>query len=353
MIKKILAIGVLLGLILSITFYFKNNTVNLREVKKGTQEKQTQGACLNDDEVAENSAPWDEQSGSNPNMGYFATSPVTIFVKDKKTNTEKRNFQISGNSEGLYTLQLFKCNIYVIRIFNFDEKKGLPLSNYRTEFWRFHYGGEGEKLLELFKKEGAPDNYGQTFRVDPLEQYVVLENGYLGKDNYSLVIKDLKTLEDAFVLPLADIANKNPDFVGSFSMRQWTKDSRYFWGDIFDGADVLAVFRVDSTTWKWEVFEVPPYTMGGTALNAEHGYITYDDGPSWTGDVEFDQINKAKWLKEGKKLNFYLYNVFTKKQILLETVDDPLWSFKPEWLSDTELQYELPSGERKVYKIDN
>ncbi|MBI5077951.1 MAG: hypothetical protein HZB11_01105 [Candidatus Yonathbacteria bacterium] len=142
------------------------------------------------------------------------------------------------------------------------------------------------------------NNYSPTFRIDPLEKYIVLEKGYLGKDDYSLVIKDIKTLKDVLALSLADIAKKNPDFAGSFGMRQWTKDSRYFWGDIFDGADVLAVFRIDSTTWKWEVFEVPPYTMGGTALNAEYGYITYDDGPPWTGDVEFDKINKAKRREE-------------------------------------------------------
>jgi hypothetical protein len=250
---------------------------------------------------------------------------------------------------------LHKCGVYAIKYINWNPQKTVQLPGFKKELWQYGYNETYKRVL-VFSEVGNHGDYNipfynDDFRVNSNETFMTLERNYLGDANYALVIKDLKTLKDVFVLPLVDIAKKNSNFIGSFSMRQWTKDGRYFWGDIFDGADVLAVFRIDSTTWKWEVFEVPPYTMGGTALNAEHGYITYDDGPSWTGDVEFDQINKAKWLKEGKKLNFYLYNVFTKKQILLETVDDPLWGFKPEWLSDTELQYEMPSGEKKVYKI--
>ena len=31
--------------------------------------------------------------------------------------------------------------------------------------------------------------------------------------------------------------------------------------------------------------------------------------------------------------------------------DEPLYSFKPEWISDTELQYEMPDGEIRIYKL--
>ncbi|MBI5077950.1 MAG: hypothetical protein HZB11_01100 [Candidatus Yonathbacteria bacterium] len=94
MMKKISTILVFLGLVIFIIFYFKNIIVNQRETIIGNQEKQIQGVCLGDDEMAENSAPGDEQGKWNRNMGYFATSPVTIFVKDKKPTMKNAIFRL-------------------------------------------------------------------------------------------------------------------------------------------------------------------------------------------------------------------------------------------------------------------
>jgi|SRR3989344_66338 len=282
-------------------------------------------------------------------------NPLVVSVRDKGTQKEKFSFQIEGiNPDHYHPVELHKCGVYVLRKFNYDPQKSIQMPGYREELWRYHYDGIGESVFLLAEKNASgiyKAEFNNDFRIDPNEKYLVLEKGYLGKDDYALIIKDLETKEDIFSLALEEIVKQYPDFVGNFNMRDWSKDSRYFWGDIFDGADVLAMFRIDSTSWKWEMFEVSPYTMGGTALNPEYGYITYDDGPPWTGDIDFDEINKEEWLKEGKRLNFYLYNLFTKENIILTTVDDPLWNFKPKWLSDTELQYELPDGEKKIYKI--
>ncbi len=68
---------------------------------------------------------------------------------------------------------------------------------------------------------------------------------------------------------------------------------------------------------------------------------------------DFDEVNKEKWLKEGKKSGLFLYNLFTKEKIFIVSVEEPLWWFKSNWLSDTELEYELPTGEKKIYKIQN
>lgn len=311
--------------------------INNQKIGEENQ-RETRGVCLTDDEIAD--YPLDEKS--NPILKIPKETPVVISIRNSKTQQEKFKFEISDINIGHYhPVELHKCGAYVIREFNYDYKRSKPLTDFKMEIWRYRYDGSGEKLMEAY-----------DFRIDPSEKYIVLEESYLGKEDYALVIKDLNTKEDVFILPTQSIVKQYPTIIGSFDMRGWTKDGKYFWGDIFDGADVLAFFRINAETWKWELFEVPVGTMGGTALSSEFGYITYDDGPPWTGDAESDQINKEKWQKEGKKLNFYLYNLFTQKQILLETVDDPLWSFKPQWLSDTELEYILPNGEKKVYKIN-
>lgn len=310
-------------------------------------------ACLINDEIANYSMAGKNQKQQEANRDYFATSPVTIFIKDRKSGEEKYKFQIQDNSEGFYTLQLFKCNIYITRIFNFDKAKGVPLSDYKTELWQYNYNDEGENFLILFKEEGAPDNYGQGFRISPFENYIVLEQKYPGDPNHALIIKDLKTKQDIFVLSAKEITKQYSNVVGSFGLDKWTGDGRYFWGDIFEGAYVNGYFRIDTSNWKVDIYEAPDGAMGGSKLNINTGYLPIQPGQIWTGDIEFDEINRERLLKEGKKSEFYLYNLFTKEKIfIISHADDPLWWFKPDWLSDTELQYELPSGEKKIYKIE-
>ncbi|MEK7148446.1 MAG: hypothetical protein AAB770_00845 [Patescibacteria group bacterium] len=308
-------------------------------------------ACLMDDEIGENSA-----LRGKGNMGYFATSPVTIFVKDKITNLERRNFQISGNSTGLFTLQLFKCNIYVVRIFNYDPKKGKHDVGYKEELWKYNYSGNGEPIILMAEKpKEFISYYTGSFRVSPFEQYIALIKGYGGRDDHSIVIKDIKTLKDVFVLPITDVTKKNPEVAGDigFNPGGWTSDGKYLWVNMFIGAEVYGFVRINTIDWTYEVLPAPKMTMGGDALNINNGMLTYgEDVAPWSGVVEIDQQIQKEAIQTGQISSFYIYNLFTKKKYLIATTTDPTYYFRPYWLSDTELQYELPTGEKKIYKIN-
>ncbi|MFZ2303485.1 MAG: hypothetical protein WAV98_01685 [Minisyncoccia bacterium] len=306
--------------------------------------------CLMDDEIGENSA-----LRGTGNMGYFATSPVTIFVKDKKTNLEKRNFQISGNSTGLFTLQLFKCAIYVVREFGFDHKTSRTLVGYKEEIWKYDYSDRGVPILLVSENpKEYKSYYDATFRISPSEQYLSLIRGYGGTPDYALIIKDLKTLKDIFVLHVADITKKNPEVVGDigFYPGGWTSDGKYFWANMFIGAEIYGFVRLNSENWAYEVFSAPQMTMGGDALNINNGMLTYGGNVApWSGVEEIDQQIQKEALQAGHVSSFYIYNLFTKKQYLVATTTDPTYYFRPQWISDNELQYELPTGEKKVYMI--
>ncbi len=306
------------------------------------EEKVARSNCLAEDEVA----------GYKIDKKGTARGIAKIFIKDQESIVEKFSFQIDNTSNVSHAIEMYKCNIYVIRIFNYDDKRGTPLPNYRTELWRFRYDESGEKLLDLFENEKAPDNYGQSFRIDSSEIYVVLERDYLGHPNFALVIKDLKTKEDVFVFPINEIVVKYPSIVGSLRLRNWTKNNHYFWADIFMGANVLGFFRIDTTNWNLELFETPEGVGGGDALNIEKGYVTRHPGHVWTGVHELTEQIKQEWREQGKVSSLYLYNLFTKEETLIATTEEPLWFFKPKWISDTELEYELPNGEKKVYVIE-
>ncbi len=285
---------------------------------------------------------------------------VNVSVFDKMTNFRRATFQINGiwhNND--YQVSAHECGVYVIRMFNYDYHTTKQKPGYRDELWKYSYDGHEKKIALLAEKRQLDGlffaYYNPDFRVDPAEKFVVLIKGYLGKQIYAVVIKNLKTLKDDFVLSIDDIKNKYPNFVGYFDFNEWTKDGRYFWGNIADKNDpayTVAFFRIEAGTWKWEIFPAPEGTMGGDKLNVENGWVTYDDGAPWTGDADFAKMYEEEWKKEGKKVHFYLYSLITKEQILLATIDDPAWGFGKKWLSDTELEYTLPGDIKKVYKID-
>lgn len=296
----------------------------------------THPPCLSDNETVDYTINWRQYTG-----------PVDIIIKDEGTGKEIYKFIIESVLYAAYPIQPRRCGVYVLRIFDYDPTNIIKsASKNRYEIWYYAYNGEGQSLLFLGK------DFNLEFSVDFLEIYLALIKGYLGREDFATVIKEITTRNDVFSLEHKDIVNKYPDLIGVFGLDGWTKDSRYFWGRISYGANVLGYFRIERDTWKVDILPVSERILGGTAFNPEYGYVTYDTGPGWIGiDVIAEQIYD-EWRKEGKKIDFYLYNLFTKEKTLLATVDDPSWSFKPHWLSDTELEYELPTGEKKVYKIN-
>jgi len=131
----------------------------------------------------------------------------------------------------------------------------------------------------------------------------------------------------------------------------WTRDGRYFWANIHDGANTLGFIRIDSQDWSVDFLPAPKDVLGGDALNLENGYITVHPGNIWIGINEIEEQEIANRRKEGMGTELYIENLFTKEQHFVASTTEPLWYFKPEWFSDVELQYELPSGEKRIYKI--
>lgn len=315
--------------------------------------KRVGNACLGDDEIVDYSAPGKDQKQQEANKGYFATSPATIYIKDKITGIDKYSFQITNNSEGLFTLQLFKCNIYVVRMFNYDPKKTKQDIGYKEELWKYDYSGRGESLFLLAEKpKEFISYYSSTFRIDPSEKYLVLEKGYLGKEDYSLIVKDLNTKKDVFILSAKSIFEQYPNIIGDFDILEWSKDGRYFWGNISETAYVNGFFRIDAQNWKADIFESPRDVLGGDALNVENGWITVHPGNVWYGFADMTEEEKEKRRKQGIGTELYIQNLITGERKFVVKTDEPLWYFKPKWISDAELQYKLLTGETKIYEIE-
>ncbi len=250
---------------------------------------------------------------------------------------------------------VYSCGIYTIRFFNYNPKKeGNQDMGYKEELWNYNYSGFGKKVIILAEKpKEFISYYSPDFRIDPSEKNLTLIKSYLGKDDYALVIKDINTLNNVLSIKLNDIVKKYPNVVGSIGLLKWTDDGKYFWFDIFDGAYTKGFIRIDSKDWSYQVFEIPNDMDIGVSgpLNFDTGYTLLYPGFVWTGVVEMDEQISQQWLKEGKQSEIYLYNLFTKQKELIATTTKPLWNFNGKWLSNTKLQYEMPSGEKKIYIV--
>ncbi|MBU4224016.1 hypothetical protein KJ934_02240 [Patescibacteria group bacterium] len=306
--------------------------------------------CLSEDEQAEFKI---NHLGEYPSVEYDKGF-VEVVVKELSSDKEIIRFKINNiiSPSHYHPVEIHQCGVYVIRTFNYDPKKTKQEPGYKNELWIYNYNGRGEPLILLAEKpKEFISYYSPDFRVSPAESYIVLEKGYSGKDDYSLVIKNLNTKEDIFTLPSKELQRMNSNFIGVFDMLEWSEDGQYFWGSVSDGAYVNGYFRIDTQNWKTDIYKAPDGAMGGSPLNINTGYLPVQPGQVWTGDYQLTEDLKKQYKKEGKKSQLYLYNLFTKEKTLVETTDEPLFWFKPKWLSDTQLEYELPTGEKKVYEV--
>lgn len=286
------------------------------------------------------------------------TSPVTVFIREKESNRVKWSFVINNIVQ--IPPKIFKCSIYITRKLDTNSS-----GSFRDELWQYDYSGNGIRVftLAVFKnKKTESTTYSQVFNIDPQEKYLTLERSYLGRSDYGLVIKDLKTLNDLFILTHEKIREMDPSVSlgiiangiqrGGLDIGRWTSDNRFLWGTMFNGALDTAYFRIEMGTWKTEVFSPPPdIPSGGERAISFAGHLAYADFPTFFGIDIIAQQEQKRFRKEGRVKHLYLYGLRTKEKKLLATTTDPTQRFNIKWLSDTELQYELPSGEKKVYKI--
>ena len=307
--------------------------------------------CLHDDEYAD--YPLDPKYDK---ATLLPKLPLIVSIRDKKRSEEKFKFQIDDVFFSAHPLELKKCNVYVMREFNYDSKAGKALSGFSQEIWSYAYNGQGKKLITLAKKgtDGKEEvSYQFYFHINENESYITLTRGYLGSKDYAVVVKDLKTLNDVFVLTWDNLVNNYGISKSEIGSGSWV-DNDTFPVFVTDGAaawDEVVVHKDKDNKWNFVIYKFPDDANSVTAYNPDGYWIAYNNGPGWIGVVEVEQEVYKQWRDEGKKISLFVYNLATKQKITLATIDDPGWSFKTKWLSATELQYILPSGEKKIFTI--
>lgn len=204
--------------------------------------------------------------------GYFTNSSIdriekpkiyaTIFIKDKETNEEIFKFKIDDVKNDIKPLETHKCWVYVIRNFERDETKNFYK---RNELWRYDYSGKGGILMS--NEEFRP--YSFSFRIDDTETYIALIKSWYDKpENHALVIKNLKTMEDAYVITLKELVERYGVGPGTIQLSHWYNKNILSFEIIFP-SESRPLFSLNSDTWKLERIETLEELMEAGVIGKE------------------------------------------------------------------------------------
>ncbi len=295
-----------------------------------------------------------QDQGYNFNIqGGETESQVNIKVLDGERIA--RIFKVDRVSSSVGAIQITNCYVYIVR--DFSSRVEGDSYRIRYEMWRYDTNGRGKSLMLLLHTNNTSglkdyshatavshnDKYIALYRFDPIDSQINPED--------ALIVKKLKNLDDYIDIPLQEIYKKAV-ISGSLSLLGWSKDSRYLWFSLSEAAVVNAFGRVDIKNKTYDVYAALEGTMGGDTLNVETGWVTYNPESFWCGEITCTEEELSERIAQGRSSTMYIYNLFTDKEYLvISTKEDPLWFYHPKWLSDTELQYTLPSGEKKIFTI--
>ncbi len=225
-------------------FYSRKNqstpTISQPIPEEQKSEKPAHFPCLADDEWATVlPSYWDMASDFKPGgtvnvyvvkKGEIVSDGVLEEEIERQIKEKNRfNFPIPNVAGGGSPPDILKCGVYIVRKF----------SEPGYELWRYDYTGKGTKfiILSAFDEKGNPiggteNFYSSDAKVDPTETYVALVRNWVGdSQNHALVIKNLKTMKDEYVITLKELVEKFPDAGGSFNVDYWGEE-RFGTGDI-------------------------------------------------------------------------------------------------------------------------
>lgn len=302
------------------------------------------GTCLGEDEMVEYAL----DPLAAPNLRLPSHPTTTIVIKDTKNVKETFHFVINNIDSSVGALEVHKCGVYVIRGEDFDSYEGY----YRKKaFWRYKYDGS----VDLIISSDEFKNYSPIFRINSSETMISL-NRQLVNDlpPDAVVIREIKAEgpKNIKIVSVSNLLQEETDLVEprDIGVSGWSSDGRYLWGGSSSQIDVV-YFRIDVNNDDIEIFSMPSDATHHGPPNFNTGYIAYTYGPPWVGIEEDAQKIYDEWARQGNKNTLFLYNLFTKEKKMIFSTEDSAWNFKERWLSDTELEYYLPDGERKIYLI--
>src|SRR3989344_8222147 len=278
----------------------------------------------------------------------------TVFVSTYNNTDKLSSFEVTELSSSANNVQITNCHVYVVRNFSTGSSRSDQLD---YQLWRYDPLGNTEIVIKFHKLlPKANTQYSVTTAISIDGKFIALKEyavEYRTSDpNDALVIKKLNDLDkDYLKIPLSEIY-RTSNIMGSPTLLRWSKDSKNLWFELSEAAIVNGFGKINVVTKTFEIYKAPDGTMGGDAFNLESSWITYDPKSFWCGEITCTNDERQDRIRRGMSSELYVYNLITKESILVESYKpDPLWYYKPRWISDSVLSYVLPDGTTKRYNV--
>lgn len=263
------------GIVVYYFYFFKKEDITVSQpiTTNQEEEKSIHSSCLTENEWAVTN--FNEHFFKRPD---FREYPVKIVIMPKdSTFTAPSVFEFSvegidARNEGSPRkgIESRKCGLYIQRHFNYDLEWLRPSVNeppypntppvikiipgFKSEIWKYDYSGNGNPLLivnEMDEKGVFHSNFTGEFAVDQTETYIALIRSWVGDPEHALVIKNLKTMEDEYIITLKDLMERFPDVGGAISLGWWGRDEFISFSLI---SPERPFFRFYLNSGKFEIF---------------------------------------------------------------------------------------------------
>ncbi len=238
---------------------------------------------------------------------YDEDSAPTLLVEGIDINIETRNQYLYCN-----VLKKTSSDEYVEEVLKFDNENNESLI----------YKGKNVEI------SSSPDG----------EYLIIIENLYKDSKNVS----NLKILDKNDKVIFDEIIEL--ELFTELKPYGWNKSK--VWSVFTYTGDSMKFLILDTKSFEYEVLKTSFFQCFEYELNIRTGWICYSDFPQLR-----DIYNYNDFINSNKKVNLFLYNIYTNEKIKIATsIAKP---FDPKWIDDYTFVYKNPvNNERVLYKLN-
>jgi len=235
--------------------------------------------------------------------------------------------------EHYHGLEFQNGSLYAIRRIGYD---GYPDEDWTDELWRYDAQQQGTRLYS---------QQGLDFRVAPGERAIAIA----APDKSSRVTNTLVFVDPSGKptqqFAVEQLSGQEPSALHSASVSPygWADDGQVFWAQVMRGPFEYEFSHVDVSSWRVIAYDVATLPMGDYALNPNTGLLAYSNAPITLA------VDPGETFWESRR-QVTLFVRDLAAQASRPIAASVAKAFRPNWLDDTTLEYNDPTGEGRAVR---
>lgn len=224
-----------------------------------------------------------------------------------------------------HNLEYYNGNLYVLKRLGQD---GYSERNWDDQLWVYDSNGKGKKL---YPSKGVIKDL--DFRVSPGENFFAVEH------ENSLHILDMQGKI------LGSFEEGELGTGASAMMLKWSEKEDVLWGVSFlPPGSPKTFFEIEAKTQTLKKYDVSDLAFGRDYdINMDERKLAFSLFPPFVDEDSFEEYQNEK-----TENSLFVYDLNSKKKEKIVT--SVAKEFKPEWISENEIEYSDPNIDKRVIK---